>query len=661
MINFPVLDGVKVDGYDLYPGSSEAAGLIVDLTSSTSVILGANGLGKSTLIEIMFRLLSGPFDLPKLSSTEGLGNANLVATRIPGAGRNYFGNRVLDGARNSVATLNFSLGDATLSVSRSLHDLSISGLTIDGDEVVASEAAFQERVCELAGLGSFADWILVLRFVTFYMDDRRALIWDRSAQRQLLRPLFLSVEDARQWTIQERAILELDSRRRNLNVALNREERAIADETGSDQTPDQLRAEIATLQSTLAEDAVLREELETDHLASAEQLAKRRLDSLRLELMLDTAKRKFEHAKLASLAARFPEHAASAQYVFGSFLATDNCFLCGHEEPQLREAMERRIENHTCAFCGTPVDPFVPDNISDISDARAYSTQAEYADAAAEYDVAKASVDDVQKSLDSLRLKQAELDAGVTTNDTRLRQLILRLPRAERGGAEAEGGLATLRARVRTMNTELADRAATFRLFVDEQRNYIYQQASELEATFGRYSHEFLFENAQLSRTEREEKLGQSAFRVSFPAYELELANSGSALMEIRSASNEVSESQKEFVDLAFRMSLISIAGVGGRGTIVIDTPESSLDAVFAERAALVLARFANDHTSSRLVLASNFTESSLIPELLSEVSDNNHSLNVVDLRAFARGTAATVALSWRYDEALQEMAGPYL
>ena len=196
---------------------------------------------------------------------------------------------------------------------------------------------------------------------------------------------------------------------------------------------------------------------------------------------------------------------------------------------------------------------------------------------------------------------------------------------------------------------------------MNEQKAVIYDQASELESTFGRYSHEFLFEAAQLSRTEREEKLGQSAFRVSFPAYELELANSGSELMEIRSASDEVSESQKEFVDLAFRMSLIAIAGVGGRGTIVIDTPESSLDAVFAERAAQVLARFANDRGDSRLVLASNFTESSLIPDLLSNVTTNGNSLRVTDLRQFARGTAATVALSTKYDQALQAMAGEYL
>ncbi|RFA11441.1 hypothetical protein B7R21_12035 [Subtercola boreus] len=413
-------------------------------------------------------------------------------------------------------------------MSRSLRDLSVTHITVDGTDLETSEGVFQDVICDRAGLGSFADWILVLRFVTFYMDDRRALIWDRSAQRQLLRPLFLSIENARQWTSQERSILELDSRRRNLNVALNREERAIAEESESAQTPDELRAAISSLQTMLADDGVSREELEGDQAALAELLAKRRLEALRLELALDTAKRRFEHAKLASLAARFPEHEQSAQYVFGSFLATGNCFLCGHQSPELRLAMEDRVAHHNCAFCGNVVEPFVADNVSDISDARAYSTEAEYANASAEYEVSKASAADVQSRLDGLRLKLAELDARATSSESHLRQLISRLPRAERGGAEAESGLATLRARVRSMNADLSEQAAVFRSFVDEQRTFIYQQASELESTFGRYSHEFLFERAQLSRTEREEKLGQSAFKVSFPAYELELANSGS-------------------------------------------------------------------------------------------------------------------------------------
>ena len=43
---------------------------------------------------------------------------------------------------------------------------------------------------------------------------------------------------------------------------------------------------------------------------------------------------------------------------------------------------------------------------------------------------------------------------------------------------------------------------------------------------------------------------------------------------------------------MSFRMALAEVAGVGGVTTLVMDAPESSLDAVFVERAAGVLGAF---------------------------------------------------------------------
>src|ERR1019366_5373275 len=86
----------------------------------------------------------------------------------------------------------------------------------------------QSEIARLVGVWSFGGWILLLRHLMFYFEDRRALVWDASAQRQILRFLFLPPSTARKWTEDERVILELDSRMRNLSAALTREERALA-------------------------------------------------------------------------------------------------------------------------------------------------------------------------------------------------------------------------------------------------------------------------------------------------------------------------------------------------------------------------------------------------------------------------------------------------
>jgi hypothetical protein len=111
-----------------------------------------------------------------------------------------------------------------------------------------------------------------------------------------------------------------------------------------------------------------------------------------------------------------------------------------------------------------------------------------------------------------------------------------------------------------------------------------------------------------------------------------------------------VSESQREFIDLAFRMALISVAGVPNAGALVIDAPESSLDAVFVRRAADVLTRFASFGSDNRLLITSNLIDGDLIPELARQNGIRSaRDARVVDLLKLAAPTAATRELGPEY------------
>lgn len=133
------------------------------------------------------------------------------------------------------------------------------------------------------------------------------------------------------------------------------------------------------------------------------------------------------------------------------------------------------------------------------------------------------------------------------------------------------------------------------------------------------------------------------------------MTGSDSATVTRREAANEVSESQREFIDLAFRMALIEVGVVGGKGTLVMDAPESSLDAVFAPRAARVLAQFGETSTNSRVVITSNLVDGSLIPEIvkLANISGPDDT-RVINLFEIAAPTAALRSLRQEYDDALK-------
>ena len=73
MISFPILNKLEVSEFGLYPGEQGAPGLSVEFKPGLTLILGGNGLGKTTFVTILYRLLTGPYDIPVLSARTNLG------------------------------------------------------------------------------------------------------------------------------------------------------------------------------------------------------------------------------------------------------------------------------------------------------------------------------------------------------------------------------------------------------------------------------------------------------------------------------------------------------------------------------------------------------------------------------------------------------------
>ena len=93
MINFPQFKKLEVNGFGLYPGTHENPGLTIDFQPGLTLILGANGLGKTTLITILYRLLTGPYDIPALAARTNLGSASLQPTVLTPTARKIFARR----------------------------------------------------------------------------------------------------------------------------------------------------------------------------------------------------------------------------------------------------------------------------------------------------------------------------------------------------------------------------------------------------------------------------------------------------------------------------------------------------------------------------------------------------------------------------------------
>ena len=659
MINFPVLGELKVEGYGLYPGTEHNPGLTVTFKPGLTLVLGANGLGKTTLITIIFRLLTGPFDIPALMSRADLGNASLKVTGLSAAGKGIFAQRVTDGARGATARLMLKVGSDELVVERRLRDLALIRFSVNGTDKKADDLnVFQPVIAKMVGVWSFGDWILLLRHMVFYFEDRRELVWDSSAQRQLLRTLLLPPAVAQAWTEDERSILELDSRMRNLRFAAFREEQALTEVETKVRRSANVREELKALEALQTTDLARREKLDNAFVELDSRRRQGRLRFLKAQQERETRYREFEHAKLRAVEARFPHRSETARYILEQLFAEADCLVCGNNVPQAAALLEQRIAANECVVCGSDLSgPHTEIPAAKLADRRVKKAQNSLELIEPELLEAQQQLTAAESEFDEARLELAELDAKIGERTARIDLLIQRLPPGEQEIHKQRAELASMRSRVEALTKELAERRTKFSEFVDAESRAMAQQSAAIMSAFAGFAGGFLLETVNLVWAPQRARIGQTGEPIEFPAFELDMTGTNFPTAVRRTGPEQVSESQREFIDLAFRMALMQVASADGSSSLVIDAPESSLDAVFVTRAADVLARYADPSRGNRLITTSNLVEGELIPELLKRSAESGDRISrVLDLFSIAEPTAAIRELGREYGRIMKDL-----
>jgi hypothetical protein len=647
MITFPTFQSLDVENYGLYPGADDSTGLHIKFDAGLTLIMGANGLGKTTLITLLYRMCTGPYELSGLLGAPTLGGTSLKATRLQRWDQRVFASRVADDAEIATARLTIAFGERQLAITRNMSNLAVADLTLDGEELQSSDDAFQDAICELTSIATFGEWILLLRYLVFYFEQRRALVWDPTAQRQILRVLLLPPDAAAGWAEAERAVLELDSRFRNLRATLNREEGVERRARAKVARGPELHEEIQKLERDLSASVASLESLSEFLIGSEAERQRARIHALTLEQAIDGTWRALERLELERITAEFPDADETSLYLYSRLITSGICATCGNEVPDVAERLMAAVRDSLCVVCGRPRKSGkastrkVNSHIADLT--------TRYDELAVALQAALAARDEAVASHARSVAEFNRLDVLVAQQRGQLASLIRRLPPADRVIREQSAEVSVLRGRLNRLSEDLDEVRASFETLVKQDSLIIAKNRAQIIEVFTGFAKGFLFEESQLRWAPNRSRVGQSGPLLDFPAFEFEMGGADFPTPVRRTAPEQVSESQREFVDLAFRMTLMSVAGVGEIGSLIIDAPEASLDAVFSERAADVLVRFAN-RGQNRLIVTSNLVDGQLIPRMLRDSGiPSAQDPRYVDLLEVAAPTAAIRELAQEY------------
>jgi energy-coupling factor transporter ATP-binding protein EcfA2 len=621
-IHLPVVERLRVINYPLYPGSTKQ-GLDLEFDKGVTVIAGINGIGKTTLLNLLLRMIVGPTS-PSKAATRDMGRVSerrlITARKFP-----YFQDRAaVTLAPNATASLTFRIGNKQVVVTRRLTTLEIIKLIISGKTVTTPDnKGFLDQMAELAGMASAYDFHMVVRYVQFFTEERLPLLWSSTAQLELFKMLFVDEAIGVKLNRLYSEIQAADTDYRNRTYQYNaRKARYDAAQAALHQGDTQL----ADIQSRLDNARKSLETAEGEYrianervrdLAQAHVSIDRTIEALQIEL--DQKVQAFNHHDAAYIAQALPTLDDKLQLLLQGLGANLGCFVCGKGGKQQTEVLRKRVRDHRCFVCDSSLAHPGSAKITPIS-ARA--------------------LQQLESEMDALRAKitaQAstlqQLDTDHFNAITQLRPIVAHrhelLMQVEQLAAQvpdtSTSAIGPLFAELeveRLALDQLAEKrtslSANFKRHIDR----LYQEMNAIESDLGarlrRYAEAFLHEKVQVRFLRNSPfKVATGAPQINLPVFRISMTSSTHLAAQERSTATSVSESQKEFLDLAFRMTLLDMIAQDGATMLVMETPEASLDSWFMARAATMMREFSPPDGKRMLIATSNINGTSMIPALL--------------------------------------------
>lgn len=652
MVSFPQVKRIEVTGYELYPGKDKIYLTQIPFDDGPWMILGVNGLGKSTLLMLLRFLLTGPYNTP---SPGFKGEKTKPYFKY---GEATFSARVSDNARDAFATLNFVIGSAHFSVRRSLNNLSLdrAEIKIDGIRTITeSEDDLQGIICKSVGVTEFSDYIKIITWLLFYLDAKTPLIWDVNAQYEIFKSILIPKVSNRM-RILEGAIVTADSSIRNIADAI----RKIKDRESKElkklaSVPDTLKEleRMSSEKSKLSEDlesALIKLKADEEREKDSETMFKR------AELDLEDAQIKYEYRKIVELQSELEKYDNNTKYLIVKILTDSSCVFCGVKDESLSALVESRVSSGKCISCGENISI---SNKSEITDGSVNDVISHLEECKSKYSNFVLSYKDAKEKLSNTRKNVVSLRERIDLLDARLRKLTSNLPSQERGVlAGQESRLSLLEDQLEPFREDKKNAEDEIVSLVSQLKSEAEKVKDKIINAFQQRANIFFAEKIKLVYAPRTTKIGQGAGRsIELPAFEVEMTSGATKDEFMRRKSAEVSLSQRDYIDLIFRMSLIESLSDSG-GSLVIDGPEGAVDAVFASRAGFLINNFSNNKNINT-ISACNIVDGDFIPSVLSNFSTKEaRNKHVVDLMEIAVPTAAVRNLMGEYRSKLQKIIG---
>lgn len=606
--NFPKINKVELRNFSLY---SKKICIDEDINTGVFCLAGANGLGKTTFLNAINYGLTGIVLQPE----KEVFIPDEIVKWNKGYTERYFQGRInAEDKEKAEIEILIEVNNKFIRIIRSFNDREDLRLfefyeIIDERKITLLNTnnlspkelliKYENTIADETNLGKFSFFLFFQLYVLTFDESRRMLFWDERASNSALSIAFNDdIQNTERVLELKKEMEELESYGRNARwqaTQINNEISKLI-ETSSlneNQQIESLKKEYFDLhrESDDLEKIYNEISIEYDTILKQQNI----LNSEILQLRISYKKIFSQYSEPRSSLINNPLIQIAKK--------ENKCFICHAEGHQIIENIEKKLfSSYTCPVCDTPIsngDDKIKNNLLN---------QIKQIDK--ELDIKNKELENLMFESDT---KKIELDRKFIELD-RIRKRLINFERKNKGISFEKTGDAPI-------DTLIEEYKRQFDKF-DKQSKDAYAKRDRLIP-----EHKNLQNKVTRGYKETEsifvplfKKFAESFIGLNLNIYTKTKGKNLVLYFEMkktaRTASHQLSESQRFFLDIALRMALATYLSLDKNGaTLLIDTPEGSLDIAYENRVGNMFAQFVSEYKQNILMTA-NINASQLLVSL---------------------------------------------
>lgn len=626
-IYLPELLSINIKNYTLYPNGLDYT---FDFVKGVNLVLGGNGMGKTTFVNIIRYAILGLYKKPFGYTRTYQGNIIEKRQLFP---QKYFSNRMDDSIHTDASptvSISMKINNVAVELVRDLSSITLLQLKVNGIELSGSlinqfnyeklsDAAkkdtlpykYEEIIKTNTNL-EFDDLIFFVNEVLFFGEDHKTILWNDGdffpdVQSELFNKYFNDpdLDKKRQEAIRKAKYFDSLSRHSSEDMrAINKVLSKMKDTPVTDHSTNNkentaliligLREKLAEMDAKLAA-------IQKERASRSQEISLLQNEINKISLSANDIDKQLKQIE-EKLNNHIWETLHPSYHVFIKNIQLNHiCPMCNKPNDDLVEKVAN--DSNICFACGasinenTEIDTRLKNSFDEISIHRKTLYQ---------------SINSKKRTIQNIEQQIISLDSEFSNTELKRRTILQQVRELEYENAMSDNSQNSIQPFLDEVNRLTLQKEA-YQKQRDEQYNIVTSISNEIEdvitanvhvfsSIFAQYAGKFLGVPCELTYIKQ---AGDNNKRF-YPVID----------GKVRFYEEEMSESQRFFVDHSFRMSILTFF-YRTPSFYIVETPDSSLDISYERNAASVFAEFLKKPNS--LIITSNLNNSLFIEHILDQ------------------------------------------